>query len=51
MTKEEKERVLYFLDRFLDIAEKCYPKYFSSDFIMEANDYYKELEEGGKKHD
>ena len=31
----------YCLDKLLDIAEECYPKYHSSDTIAEILDIYK----------
>lgn len=38
MTKEELKSIL---DPLLDIAEECYPKYYSSDQIARILDFYK----------
>lgn len=44
-TKQHREELKYFLERFLDIAEAHMPDYSSSDFIAEANDTLRDIED------
>lgn len=46
LNAKEKTRILKILNALMDICEDCYPKYYSSDVIMEADDFIKELDGG-----